>query len=215
MELKSVTDPAFQAYGRVVEELDFSELIKALQTTPCPAGDVVYVPSDPGLEALDIYGSLRDQVFGEMPIQLGYCNGNNHLLNALEYHRSSEVNVAATDMVLILGRLQDVTPQLTYDTAELELFRVPKGKAVELYGTTLHYAPCNADSAVFRVAVVLPRGTNTALAAKHTGGGMDRLITAKNKWLIAHPDSGLPKEVWKGLLGENISVRADRLWRKA
>lgn len=206
--MKSVTDPAFQAYGRVIEGIDFSELIEALQATPSPAGDLVYVPSDTVLEALDICGDLRDRIFGEMPIQLGYCNGNNHLLNALEYHRSSEVNVAATDMILMLGHLQDVTPQFTYDTARLKLFRVPKGKAVELYGTTLHYAPCNAGNEGFRVAVVLPRGTNTVLEAKHSIDGEDCMIAAKNKWLIAHPDSSLPKGSWMGLLGENLSLKS-------
>ena len=34
---------------------------------------------------------------------------------------------------------------------------------VEVYATTLHYAPCHVDGAKgFRVAVVLPRGTNEA-----------------------------------------------------
>ena len=41
--------------------------------------------------------------YGELPIQIGYCNGHNELLNAVEYHRSSEINLAATDAVLILG----------------------------------------------------------------------------------------------------------------
>ena len=43
--------------------------------------------------------------FGEMEIQIGYCNGHNSMLNALEYHKSSEINVAATDAVLLLGSI--------------------------------------------------------------------------------------------------------------
>ena len=66
-------------------------------------------------------------------------------LNALEYHRCSEVDVAATELVLLLGRQQDVTEEFTYDTAKVEAFRVPAGTAVELYATTLHYAPCHTQ----------------------------------------------------------------------
>ena len=78
----------------------------------------------------------------------------------------------------MLGRVRDLSPEHTYDTSKLEFFRLPKGTAVELYGTTLHYAPCNADGANFRVGVVLPRGTNTELEAEDYGKGEDRLITA-------------------------------------
>ncbi|MFB0920269.1 MAG: DUF4867 family protein [Oscillospiraceae bacterium] len=208
MELKLVTDSAFRAYGRIIAELDFSELTRELKKTPRPEDAVTYVASEPELEKLKICAELRERIFGEMPIQLGYCNGCNYLLNALEYHHSSEVNVAATDAILMVGRVQDITPEHTYDTSKVELFRLPKGAAVELYATTLHYAPCNADSEGFRVAVVLPRGTNTELEAEHPLKSEDRLITAKNKWLIGHPDAGLPKGNCLGLVGENLSVKA-------
>lgn len=208
MELKSVTDKAFCAYGRVVAELDFSKLVAALEKMPCPEDSVVYVASEPLLEKLGVFEKLRDNIYGELPIQLGYCNGCNYLLNALEYHHSSELNIAGTDAILMLGKVQDLSPEHTYDTSKVELFRLPKGTAVELYATTLHYAPCNADGQNFRVGVVLPRGTNTELEAKHNGLGEDRLITAKNKWLIGHPEAaGMTKENCLGLIGENISVK--------
>ena len=44
-----------------------------------------------------------------MPIQIGYCNGNNNKLNGLEYHRDSEINIAVTDMVLMIGMEQDLS----------------------------------------------------------------------------------------------------------
>jgi hypothetical protein len=206
MKLKAVTDPAFRTYGRIITELDFSELVTALAETPCPEDSVVYQASVPALEALDLCAKLQERIFGEMTIQIGYCNGNNYLLNTVEYHHSSEINVAATDMILMLGRIQDITPQNTYDTSKIELFCVPKGTSVELYGTTLHYAPCNADRKGFRVAIVLPWGTNTDLSAVHYAEGEDRLITAKNKWLIGHPDASLPEGICLGLIGENLSV---------
>lgn len=88
--------------------------------------------------------------YGEMPVQIGYCNGHNSKLNALEYHRDSEINVAATDMILMLGLLTDVEKDHTYDTSKVKAFLVPAGTAVEVYATTLHYAPCGVDGKGFQ-----------------------------------------------------------------
>ena len=63
--------------------------------------------------ALPIGRELSDGIYGQMGIQLGYCNGHNKKLNALEYHRDSEVNLAVTDLVLLLGRQQDIEEDFT------------------------------------------------------------------------------------------------------
>ncbi len=208
MKLYQVHQEAFRPYGRVIGEMDFTALVEAMGETPCPMGETVYAPGDEKLEALPVSEELRTRIFGELPIQVGYCNGENYLLNAVEYHHTSEVNVAATDMILLLGRVQDVTAEQTYDAGRIEAFFVPKGTAVELYATTLHYAPCSPrEGEGFRVTVVLPKGTNTDLAAHHPRDGEDRLITAKNKWLIGHPDAELPAGSPIGITGENLSVR--------
>ena len=60
------------------------------------------------LQALPVMKDFTDSLYGGLPIQIGYCNGNNHLLNAVEYHRSSEINVAATDLILLIGSEQDI-----------------------------------------------------------------------------------------------------------
>ena len=41
--------------------------------------------------------AVREKGFGGLPVQIGYCNGSNVKLNALEYHRSSEIDIAVTD----------------------------------------------------------------------------------------------------------------------
>ena len=206
MERKKVTDPAFSRYGKVVKNVDFTALVEALQQTPCPQG-VVYEPSVEQLEALPVYGQLQEISYGELPIQIGYCNGNNHKLNALEYHRSSEIDVAASDLILLLGWQPDIQEGDTYDTSKVEAFLLPKGMGVELYATTLHYAPCNAQDGGLRCAIILPKGTNLPLDGTHDAGGEDRLITAKNKWLIGHAEGGLPEGCHLGLVGENICVK--------
>lgn len=148
---------------------------------------------------------LTVKTYGELPIQIGYCNGHNSKLNALEYHRNSEINVAATDAVLLVGCQQDIGDDFTYDTSLVEAFLLPKGTAVELYATTLHYAPCGVDGEGFRVAIVLPKGTNLELEQTHAGGE-DRHLTAKNKWLLGHPEGGLPDGSPMGLMGKNLNV---------
>ena len=204
MEIKKVTDAAFRKYGRTIPEFDFSELVEKLAETPLPEG-VVYEPSVEFLEALSVKGKLETAYYGELPIQIGYCNGHNHLLNAVEYHRSSEADIAADDLILLLGSQQDITDDYTYDTSKIEAFLCPKGTAVELYATTLHYAPCSVGDAGFRCGIVLPKDTNLPLDSRHAGYE-DALITAKNKWLIGHAEGGLDAGSHIGLIGENISV---------
>lgn len=211
MKILSVNDPAFRKYGRVVRNVDVTELVEALKSTPVPEG-VAYEPSVSSLEALPVMNALTDVAYGELPIQIGYCNGHNSKLNALEYHRNSEINVAATDAVLMLGLQQDVEEDFTYDTGKVEAFLVPAGTAVEIYATTLHYAPCGVDGKGFQVAIVLPKGTNYPLEKEHTkveGNASDNedcLITAKNKWLIGHAEGGLNKGSFLGLRGKNLDL---------
>lgn len=211
MEIKKVTDAAFKKYGRVISHVDVAELVAALKETPIPA-DVVYEPSVESLEKLPVKEELSEVIYGEMPIQIGYCNGHNKKLNALEYHRDSEINIAAEDAVLMLGSLQDVESDFTYDTSKVEAFLVPAGTAVEIYATTLHYAPCHVEDSGFQVAVVLPKGTNYELKTAHAkvengkAPNEDALLAAVNKWLIGHAEGGLPEGSFLGLKGENLSL---------
>lgn len=203
MLIKNVNTTDFKPYGRVLKGYDFAELMKEMEKTPLP-DEVIYEPSDKELEKLEVCQVLSKSVFGCMDIQIGYCNGHNKLLNGLEYHRSSEINVAVTDMILLLGKEQDIEDDHTYDTQKVEAFLVPKGTAIEVYATTLHYAPCGMDGAGFRCVVVLPKGTNYTCERPELATE-DRLLAATNKWLIAHKDAGI-EGAFCGLKGENLSV---------
>lgn len=204
MKIQKVTDPAFRKYGQVLEGYDFTGLIKEMKHTPVPE-DVIYVPSVEELEALDIMKDLQNKGYGGLPIQIGYCNGHNKKLNAVEYHRNSEINVAVTDLVLLIGHQQDIEPDHTYDTSKIEVFLVPAGTGIEVYATTLHYAPCHVNEGGFQCVVVLPKGTNTDLTFQTEKTGEDSLMTAKNKWLIAHEDAKIAG-AFNGLKGENITI---------
>ncbi len=76
-----------------------------------------------------------------MPIQIGMVCGHNSTLNCLEYHQDSEVNIDAADFILLLAKQSEIENGML-DTSRIKAFRVPAGVFVEVYATTLHYAPC-------------------------------------------------------------------------
>lgn len=205
MVIKKITDPEFKKYGKIVEGIDFSEILANLEKLPMPAEGVEYYPGVKELEDTKAYASISESLYGGMPIQIGMCNGHNKLLNAVEYHRDSEINVALYDMVLLLGSEQDITDDFHYDTSKVEAFLVPAGKAVEVYATTLHYAPCHVEDKGFKAVIVLPKGTNYDLKNKPTATPEDKLMTAVNKWLIAHEDAAIDG-AFNGLVGENVGI---------
>lgn len=204
MKIWNVTDAAYSAYGRVLTDYDVTGLLKAMEAIPAPA-DVIYVASVPELEALPEFKTVTESIYGGMPIQFGYCNGTNNKLNAVEYHRCSEIGVAATDLILLLGKQQDVAADYTYDTSKIEAFFVPAGTVYEMYGTTLHYAPCSVDGKPFKNVVILPKGTNADLKKAPEGALEDKMLFAVNKWLIAHEDAKIDG-AFNGLKGENITL---------
>ena len=196
MKIYNITDKEYEAYGRVLtKDYQVDALVKEMEKTPAP-DHVIYIASDAGLEALDQAKVLQESFFGGMPIQVGYCNGTNHKLDACEYHRCSELGVAITDLILLLGKLQDVTLEHYYDTDNIQAFFVPAGTVYEMYATTLHYAPCS---------VILPKGTNADLEKKPQGAEEDPLLFAVNKWLIAHEEAKIDG-AFNGLKGVNISL---------
>lgn len=208
MKLYPVTDPAFRPYGRIVTGLDTAkaEILQALAGTPLPDG-TDYVAEDACLQGLPAATEVSEHLFGGMPCQLGWCNGHNNALNCLEYHRDSEFNLGTEDFVLLLAKQEEIEGG-KLDTAKVKAFRVPAGVLVEVYATTLHYAPCHTDAAKgFRVLVALPKGTNTDKPEIKNDSGDDALLWACNKWLLAHPDSAEAKAgAYVGLTGENIKI---------
>jgi hypothetical protein len=213
MRLYKVTDPVFRKYGAVVDGYDLGELLSVLkEKTPQSETGTEYVPEDENLMALPVARDFRDRAYGGMPVQLGWCNGCNTKLNALEYHRDSEFNVGTEDFILLLASREDIERGVL-DTKKVKAFLCPKGVLVEIYSTTLHYAPCStAEGKGFRVCVVLPKGTNLEKPLIEVKNYEDSLLRASNKWLLAHPDSA---EAASGAIvaldGENIDV--SELWK--
>lgn len=211
MKIYSVYDPEFKAYGQIVTGYDTAELVEGLNKTTMPAEGVGYVPEEPILQNLPALQAITDKCYGGMPVELGWCNGHNTMLNCLEYHRDSEFNLGVDDFILILGLQAEIDEDGLYDTAKCKAFKVPAGVLVEVYATTLHYAPCHTDPAKgFKVMVALPYGTNTEKPCFEATSREDTLMTAKNKWLLAHPDSSEAKGgAVIGLKGINLDIAED------
>lgn len=210
MEILSVHDKEFRKYGRIVKGYDLQELMEALAATPLPEEGTAYVASEPSFEALPIKDQFSLNLYGGMPVQLGWCNGHNTHLNCFEYHRDSEINLGTEDFILLLAKRSQIRKGII-DSSKTVAFRIPAGTLVEIYATTLHFAPCHADPEKgFHVLVVLPEGTNTEKPEIRELNLEDKLLWARNKWLLAHKDSKqAAKGARIGISGENIDIAND------
>lgn len=203
LPLIDVSSAEFTDYGRLLS-LGSAEIIEAAKKIPMPENGSVYHASEETFEVLPIAEVIRDTVFGTLDTELGYCYGYNEYLNAAEWHFSSEVNIAVTDLVLILGRRQDIGVDGKLSSSQMKAFYLPAGTAVEVYATTLHFCPCQASDEGFGCVVGLPVGTNLPLEVPSA----DPLLFRRNKWLIAHEkNEGLiARGAVPGITGENICV---------
>ena len=208
MKIYSVYDPEFKPYGQVVEGMEetVQQILSVLKDTPMPE-NVGYVAEWPALQELPAAVEVSEHLYGGMPVQLGWCNGHNSKLNCLEYHRDSEFNLGTEDFVLLLAKQGEIENGVL-DTAKVKAFRVPAGVMVECFATSLHYAPCHTDPAKgFRVLIALPAGTNTAKPVITPKSHEDTLLRARNKWLLAHPESKEAADgAYVGLTGTNLDI---------
>jgi len=204
--IRSVKDDEFKEYGRIVEGYSVDKILDALKKTPV-TDSVVYVPEDAELMSTPDTYKLAQSLYGGMPYQFGYCNGHNTKLNCLEYHRDSEFNLGTEDFILLLAKRTEIEDD-KIDSSKVKAFKVPKGVLIEVYSTTLHYAPCHADkSKGFQVLVALPKGTNVGKAKTEEKSKEDRKLFATNKWLYAHKDASEVNDgAYVGITGENIDI---------
>ncbi|MBR3357438.1 MAG: DUF4867 family protein [Solobacterium sp.] len=209
--IRDVNDPVFASYGRVVKGLDVRELTMYMENhTDIPENGNVYIASVPAMESFDVRKEIEAVCYGGMSVQIGYCNGRNTTYNGFEYHKGSELNLAATDFMLVLAHVWQIRNN-TITPADAQVFYVPKGTLIEMYQTTLHLSPCRTNDAGFRCVVVLPKGTNTPLSdgeKQMRDANTDPesvLLLQKNKWVLAHPERKplIDQGAHPGLIGEN------------
>ena len=204
IQIYSVNDSEFQTFGRVITALDTTEIISAAKKIENPETGSVYTPSEESFEKLQIAESFKNEFFGTLPTQIGYCYGHNNFLNAAEWHFSSEINIAVTPLVLILGHIWDIEDG-KIDSSSFKAFYLPKGTAAEVYATTLHFCPCEVEKGGFGCVVGLPLDTNTPLDVTPD----NPLLFRKNKWIIAHEQntSLINRGVVSGITGKNFEIK--------
>lgn len=196
--------PEFALYGRRIGGVDTAPIVLAGEREARPGSGSAYVASLPAFEELPVAKQIAELVFGTLPTQTGYCHGHNSLLNALEWHMCSEVNIAVTDLVLILG-LRHELREGKIDSSRLKAFYLRKGEIVEIYATSLHFCPCETGKEGFGCVVGLPAGTNLPLEQSVS----DPTLFRRNKWLIAHSENTalIGRGAVPGITGENLCVR--------
>ncbi len=203
MKVYSIYDKEFENYGKAVDCPFFDVFEKAAKDIAVPETGCSYMASVPQFETEESTAYYRKH-FGDMDAQIGYCWGRNDTLNALEWHKSSEVHCALEDMILLLGDQRQMQNGF-FDTKNIKAFLVKKGESVEIYQTTLHFCPSMPNNKVFKNVVILPRGTNTPLTMPVD----DKKLVARNKWLVCHGESKKHVDMGRviGITGENIVVK--------
>ena len=118
MKINSIYDKTFAKYGKIIN-YPFIETLAILKTKECPSNRVMYRASDEELESTNEFEFASKNLFGNMPIQFGFCSGHNKCVYCLEFHKSSEINVANEDFLLVLGKVEDIKDG-KYDAKNVE-----------------------------------------------------------------------------------------------
>lgn len=127
VKILSVTDEAFASYGPGGDRGGFCRDDRLYGGKHLHPGKRQYLPGLGSAAGSAAAAQTVQQVlYGDMPIQVGYCNGRNTTYNGFEYHKGSEINVAVTDFMLVLGHswlIQDNT----YRVEDAQPFFCPNG----------------------------------------------------------------------------------------
>ena len=208
LKIYDIHSEEFKKFGRV-SDLDCSEMIRYMEeNTEIPQEGHYYIPDDEKMHNFSLYQKAKEENYGLMDIELGYCNGHSNYLNGLEYHKTNEFNIAVTDMVIFLGMVKDIQ-EGKFDTSHAKAFFVAKGEVVELYQTSMHYAPVEVYKSGFKCGVILQKGTNEITGiVDQNATGEKRMLFKKNTWLMVHPDyeEFVALGAYPGICGENFKI---------
>lgn len=192
INIESVFDKTFNPFGQILNLNCSSKLLSKLEKdTDIPEVGNIYKPFIREWEDEEIVNELSQ--YYDKKIEIGYCNGQNTKLNALEWHDCPEINIYSRDVVLFLSTLDNLDNSFSLNSKSVKTFFVPKNTAILLYNTTLHFAPCKVDKDGFKAIIILEDQTNTEIEDNstlfNTGNPFNSLIFKKNKYIICHQDA--------------------------
>lgn len=191
-----------EEYGYFLN-IDTSDIVSYLHNkSNFPKENNLYVRDEECFHDANGIEAIKESVFGNGDIEVGYCNGYNHKLNCLEYHACPEVDIAGDDQILLLALKKDIVDGVL-DSKKVKAFYLKKGQALVLYPYTLHFSPCRIEENGFHCAIILSDKTNMDLEKKPE----DKMLWKVNKWLLAM-DGTIQANAgaYIGIKGENIDT---------
>ncbi|MGD1821856.1 MAG: DUF4867 family protein [Pleomorphochaeta sp.] len=213
IEILNVSDSIFEKYGKILDLKCKNKLIdKLINETAIPNEGNVYKAFVRSWEEKDVVEELS--TFYDEKIEIGYCNGQNTKLNALEWHDCDEINIFSTDALLFLAKIEDLE-NYKLNSKKVKAFYVEKNTALLMYKDTLHFAPCKIEDSGFKAIVVLSDLTNTELdiqtinKSKEDQNSLNSLLFKNNKFIICHEEAtNLTNQgVQANINGENYNLK--------
>lgn len=202
MKIYSSSALEFNGLGRILN-YDATDVIKYVEENISFKQEKASYKLDYSeLHSFPFFEKVKNEIYGQLDIQFGIVSGLNEYLTGIEYHQCSEVNVAFTDCLLLLGKTYQLKEN-KFDAQKVKAIYLQKGEVVEIFNTTLHYTPIQVEEEGFSLGVILLEGTNSDI--DYIPGS---LLTKKNKWYICHPSQKAKVQIGNipGLLGEMIHV---------
>lgn len=207
-EILSVHSQEFEKYGMVISQNEFPQMEQFVRATEMPE-DEFYKPCEEQLMEMGAEADrIKNEIYGQVPCQIGYYNGYADRLNAVEFHKCSEVLIQFEDCILILASKDDMRDGRLH-SSRMKYFYVEKGTCVELYGGTLHWAPCMVSEKGVRQVVVQQEGTNTPLLLPvEDKNGENLYLLERNKWVLIHEEAKnqFAEGAFIGIDGENPKI---------
>ncbi|MEG0498068.1 MAG: DUF4867 family protein [Carnobacterium sp.] len=206
-KIYNVTDPEFKVFGNLLSGYDLTEIQKyAKENIKIPKEGNIYRPSNAEFENFEVIKEIESDVYAGLPIEAGECAGQNSSFSAFEFHQGSEVNIVLTDIIMVLGKREQIIDGYFNAQEDAELFFVPAGSIVEMYSTTLHYSPCKVDENGFEIIVILIKGSNESL--KSNFKSRNNQVVKMNKFQMVHKSrkDKIEQGIKVGLSGELIKI---------
>ena len=215
MGIHSVEVSEFQSYGRILRDYDTGPALSLLEPLIPGEGVTVITRMEDSGTSEKVLGPLVNEVFGGFGgLQLGAVYGRNLCLNALEYHKCAEVMVAASPMILLAGLVCEIEwPRGIFDLSKIQAFYISAGTALEIHPWCLRCHPVHVfREEGFKCLTVLTMGTNEPMDPLSEQEGEAKLMTARNRWVLAHQDGpeDFGADVHCGLVGRNIEMQTLR-----
>ena len=211
IDMLPIEDGSFLRYGRVHHGCRVDALLGALDAGAEIGDGVTRTEMNGAATRPPELTPLLREVFGPVELQMEWVWGRNTRLNALEYHKSAELAVACTDMIVLLGLVCDISwPAGTFDVSRTRAFFIPRGTVYEISPWCLHHYPVHVyESEGFRCLVILPRGAHVPIDFIPQPEGEGKLMQGRNTWFIAHPEDPGSRgtSAHLGLKGRTIEMR--------